>query len=64
MDNLSYNSFGIEVFDQEQGFIFSKHCAIVERNARRTRIDKVVGVIVVANGTGLGLFELGVFDFF
>ena len=46
----------------ERGF-FSACCAIVERDARRTRVDEVVGVIVVAHGTGLGLFELGVFDF-
>ena len=31
---------------------------------RRTCVDKVVGVVVVANGTRLCLVELGVFYFF
>ncbi len=30
----------------------------------RTCVDKVVGVVVVADGTGLRLVELGVLDFF
>lgn len=29
-----------------------------------TCVDKVVGIVVVAEGAGLGLVELGVFDFF
>ncbi len=29
-----------------------------------TCVDKVVGVVVVADGTGLRLVELGVLDFF
>lgn len=29
-----------------------------------TRVDKVVGVVVVSDGTGLGLVELRILDFF
>lgn len=29
-----------------------------------TRVDKVVGIVVVSDGTGLGLVELRILDFF